>query len=259
MSPSPTLAEVQAAFRSGVLGGDTSAARACVDGDGIPADKRIQIYRTNTMVSLIEALAAAFPACAAAIGDRAFRFAADGFVKANPPKAPQLLAYGSDFPDHLARMAQVVRDVPWLPDLARLEWARQEAYFAADAAPLAAEALQAVDPTRLGDVAFILHPATRVVDSGWAVHSLWQAKRQEPPQPADPSAGAEAVLVQRPALMVTQRPITAGDAALVLALATGATLGRAAAVAFHRQPDFDLQQALAQHLLTGTFAGFTGV
>ena len=69
---------------------------------GKAAEKRYNVYRNNVTVSLIEALAVAFPATQRITGPDFFRAMARFHVRATPPTSPLLFEYGRDFPDFIA-------------------------------------------------------------------------------------------------------------------------------------------------------------
>ena len=89
-----------------------------------------------------------FPATRRITGPDFFRAMARFHVRATPPTSPLLFEYGRDFPDFIERL-RACAAMPWLADVARIERAWLDAYHAADAAPLAAEALASVPPERL--------------------------------------------------------------------------------------------------------------
>jgi len=251
------LRELQDAFRRGVLDGDGADACALIASDAIPAERRLAIYRNNTFGSLATVLRAAFPVVCRLVGEPFFRQAAAAFVRTAPPRVPQLLAYGDGFPAFLAGFPPA-RPLPYLSATASLEWARQEALFAADAVPLGADALAAVPPEAVAGLGFVLHPSARLVASRFPVLRIWQANRPENERVprVDVNAGGEAVLVLRPDGAVHNHLLSPGDLALLRALGDGAPLAMAAAAAAAAaEPDFDLQGALAGHLTRGTFAG----
>ena len=69
-------------------------------------------------------------------------------VRATPPTSPLLFEYGRDFPAFIEAY-EYAQAMPWLADVARIERAWLDAYHAADAAPISAETLAAIPPTRL--------------------------------------------------------------------------------------------------------------
>ncbi len=88
--------------------------------NGKAAGKRHNIYRNNVTVSLINALAATFPATQRITGADFFRAMARFHVRATPPKSPLLFEYGHDFPDFIERY-EYAQSMPWLADVARIE------------------------------------------------------------------------------------------------------------------------------------------
>ena len=129
--------------------------------NGKAAEKRYNVYRNNVTVSLINALAATFPATQRITGADFFRAMARFHVRATPPNSPLLFEYGHDFPNFIVRY-EYAQPMPWLADVARIERAWLDAYHAADKAPLTPQALALIPPENLADTIFTPHPATRV-------------------------------------------------------------------------------------------------
>jgi Putative DNA-binding domain len=253
----PTLREVQAAFAHGVL--DPSLASAVaggIVGAGIAPEHRLAIYRNNVLLSLRRVLEGAFPASRRLLDPGRFTRVAQAFIRSAPPQRPQLMAYGADFPAFLGRSAEAV-SMAYVADVARLEWARQEAYYAEDARPLSATELAAVPIARYAALRFKLHPSLRLVRSAGPVFALWRTASAGPAE-ADLSvlrdSGPEQVLVLRPEMLVTARPISAADLLLLEGLRAGLPLAEAAVRAQAADAGFDLQTALALHLASGSFA-----
>jgi len=247
------LRELQSAFRSALLGGDEGALLARFAEDRIPAARRFAAYRTNVVASLVGTLEAAFPATATHAGQANFRFAASRFALAQPPREARLLAYGADFPAWLANF-RPAQEKPWLAELARLEWARNEALFAADAEPLLAAALASLPPEQVPGLRFALHPSVRLLTSDFPLLDLWSAAQADDVAAAEPARGCHHILIQRPAFAVQQFALDAGAQALLAAFAAGATLAEAAETALAAAPGLDLQQALFAQLMRGSLA-----
>jgi hypothetical protein len=244
------LAEMQSAFREAILHGDESAARGAIEENGLSASERLDVYRNNTFASLTGVLAAAYPALQRLLGEDNFKILARAFIAAHPPRRPQLLTYGDDLPDFLG-VFKYTKDDVFFAELARLEWARNESLFAADAPILTAQSLQGIPMESFGALRLPLHPATRLVESDYAIAKLWEAESLS----RGVALGAERVLVTRNGEgAILQRRASAGDAALLRGFAAGASLDEAAAAAFEAETEYDLQAALADHLARATFA-----
>jgi hypothetical protein len=250
------LHELQATFGQALLAADAGPVTGALVSDRIPAGRRFAVHVNNVFGLLGGALEAAFPVVCRLVGTPFFQRAAQVYIARNPPSLPHLAVYGGGFADFLADFPPAA-GVPYLACVARLEWARVEAYFAPDRAPLDPARLQALPAAVCPDLVFRLHPSVRLIRSPWPVVRLWQVHQHDPVAPVDPLAGPEAALVLRPDVEVTLTRLDPGDAVLVAALAAGATLAEAAAVAGECEAGFDLQGALAGHLARGSFCDVT--
>lgn len=243
------LAEMQRSFRHAVLTGELAEAATFVAEGPLPPARRIGVHRNTVQASLTGVLSAAYPALERLLTPENFRLLARAFIAAHPPRRAHLSSYGGEMADFLAVFPHT-SSYAFLPDLARLEWARNAALFAADAEVLSGRVLEGVPLERLGLLALPLHPASRLVESAFAIQRLWAAERLS----RGVATGAQSVLVTRSAEgAILQRPCSAGDATLLRACAAGAPLAEAAEAALAAEADFDLQGALADHLTRATF------
>src|SRR5215467_8549777 len=152
------------AFASALVDPERATPTVVVGPKSKAAVKRYNVYRNNVTVSLINALAATFPATLRITGVDFFRAMARFYVRATPPSSPLLFDYGRDFPDFIERY-EYAQSVPWLPDVARIERAWLDAYHAADVQPLMPHDLGAIPSERLPNIVLKPHPATQVVRS----------------------------------------------------------------------------------------------
>jgi hypothetical protein len=220
---------------------------------GKAAIKRYNVYRNNVIVSLIDALAATYPAVQRITGVEFFRAMARSHIRATPPKSPLLFEYGRDFPAFIESY-EYARDMPWLADTARIERAWLDAYHAADMPPLSLDMLAAVPSDTLGDLVFTAHAATRIVRSAYPAVAIFAMNRVEGPVTPFESNAAEDALITRPEMEVTVRLLPPGGAAFLTSLIGGETLGAAAATVFAEAPSFDLAGSIAGIIEAGVFA-----
>ncbi|WP_416899574.1 MAG: putative DNA-binding domain-containing protein [Minwuia sp.] len=245
-----SLTDLQTRFAAGVTG-DASDVLGLAADDGRQAD-RFEIYRNNTFASLKSVLEDAFPTVAAILGEGLFPRLSAAFVRNLPPRANHLLDYGSELPDFIRR-SEPLAHLPWLGDVAELDWAVNAAYGAADAASLTPDNLAGLSPEELVARRLPLLPSAVLIRSDWPVHAI----RMNPVVGADPdriARRAESVLIIRPGAEVVAVPVAPAEHAFLSALHEGQTLGEAAAACQAADPAFDLQGALARHLAGGHFA-----
>lgn len=213
---------------------------------------RFAVYRNNVLSSLIDALAASFPVVQQLVGEAFFRAMAAVFVRHSPPRTRILADYGADFPAFIEGFAPA-GSLAYLADVARLERLRIRAYHAADVAPMNAEVLATAlaAPERLGGLLLRLQPALGLLDSAFAVVSLWAAHQGALALAEVDPDQAQCALVLRNGLEVEVLGIRSGDAVFIQALLRDQPLGAATQLALASDPAFDLGACLAHLLRAG--------
>lgn len=254
MSQASTLDHAQ--FARALLDPASACPAGLVAHNGSDPSRRLAVHRNNVLVSLVEALADGFPVVRQLVGEAFFRATAAVFVRQSPPTSPMLAQYGERFPAFIEGFAPAA-SVPYLADVARLEFARVSAYHAADAAVVSAAEIAAA--LAMGEgierIGFNLHPSVSLIASAHAVVTIWAAHQTD----ADPVvleiAGAQAALVVRTMHddVVVLR-LSDADHVFIRALRDGETFAAAAAQANQHTESFDLQSALALLLEHGAIA-----
>jgi hypothetical protein len=240
--------DVQAAFAVGLLSGAVPDGVTARNPDEV--QRRFNVYRNNVSHSLTAALATKFPVIARLVGDAFFAQMARVFADTHRPQSPVLMLWGDAFPDFLAQFPPLA-GFPYMADVARIEVARGVAYHAADMTPMTAQALQALAAAG-GDDTLPLHPSVQVLVSDHPVVTLWRS-HQPGQTPVNLSGlGPECALILRDrALDVAVHAISRGDATMIAALQTGATLLDAAGRATANEPAHDPSPLLALMFQTG--------
>jgi hypothetical protein len=213
------------------------------------------VYRNTVTKGCVDALVANYPAVARLVGDEWFRAAAAVFVRQSPPHCPMLAKYGDAFPDFLATF-EPATELPYLPDVARLDRFWTEAHVAPDQAPVAAGAIAIVEPHLLGRTVLRPHASAR-----WKwfaeqpIFSLWRCNREDANVDALRTLvwRGEGALVVRPYATVEAVELSAGGCAFIDACAAGASLSDAGLAALDAQHDIDLAALIAQLLHVGAF------
>ena len=126
-------------------------------------DRRMAIYRANMVAAADKALSAAYPVIRQVVGEAFFHGLAREYQRGTPSTSGDLTTFGAGFDAFMAAFEHV-QDMPWLPDLARLEWAAHRAYGAADAPDWEPAALAAIPPERQDAIRFQWSPGSRSCD-----------------------------------------------------------------------------------------------
>ena len=223
-----SAANFAATFATALLNPAAPCPPGLVSWNGSDTAQRFGVYRNNVTVSLIDALADTFPVVQQLVGDAFFRAMAGEFVRQSPPTSPVLAWYGDAFAGFIAAFPPAA-GLPYLADVARLEYARVLAFHAADADPVPVAEIAAClnDPEVLPALRLHLHPSLQVIDSPFAIASLWGAHQGlgdlatiDPSQP-------ECALVLRHGLSVEVMSVSASAGRFIAALQAGAALGDA--------------------------------
>ena len=139
----PSPSDVEKSFAASLLDKDGKVPPDLTSYSSPVPQSRFNIYRNNVHVALIDMMAARFPVVLKLVGEEFFRGLARSYIRAHPPKSAMTINYGAGLPEFL-RNFEHVQDVPYLADVAELEWLRMEAYNAADRKSLGGEDLAAI-------------------------------------------------------------------------------------------------------------------
>ena len=227
----------QSVFAAALLNPDAPVPAGLIDPMGRPVQKRFNVYRNNVTAGLTAVLEAAFPVIRTLVGTEFFGAMAVEFLRAHPPKSRLMMMYGDEFPAFLAAFPPVTQ-LPYLPDVARLEQALRTSYHAADAAPLPADRLALPEAVLLHSR---LHfaPALHILQSDWPIFAIWTANTTGGPAPV---LAAQSVIILRPDFSPKPHLIAPEAATFFTALQSGATLQLALDYA---GPALDLTASLA--------------
>ncbi len=155
-------------------------ARPCPAGlvawNGSDPAPRLAVYRNNVVASLIDALATTFPVVHQLVGTDFFRAMAAVFVRQAPPSSPVLARYGDGFAAFVRHFGPAA-GLPYLADVACLEFARVRAYHAADATPVTTEAIGRVLACReaIGDLT-----SSCILRCHWCVRAMRSSRSGTP-------------------------------------------------------------------------------
>ena len=220
---------------------------------GTREDPALALYRRQALAGWRHALHAAYPVVARLVGTAFFDEFADRYAARHPSTGGDLHAYGAALAS-FAGEYEHARGLPWLADVARLEWAVHEAQFAAEAAAFDFTALAAVETQRQDEVVLEWHPAVRLLASPHPVVAIWEANQHDRDGTPDRIAGADRVIVARAEGVV--RPHALDDAEWRLARAIARATPLAGLVeALHDQAP-RLPALLQRFAAMGALAGF---
>lgn len=226
----PSLVELQRWMKARVLEQAAShtptAAPVLNRQRSAPGLARLAIYAGGYRTRIREALAEVYEAVQHIVGARAFTELAAGYAQQYPSHDYNLSFVGRHLPQFLKTHPRTQR-LPFLPDVARLEWAVCEAFHAFDQPPIDTTALSSLSLDAWARARLAFQPSVHLVASPWPIRDLWQVRTQ--PRRAinvDLVNRPQRVLVCRQALQVRCELLTAREHEVLTALLDGHPLGQ---------------------------------
>jgi hypothetical protein len=247
----PVLLETQRSMRARLLA-------LVPDGGDASSDELFAIYRGTIVTTLANALRLSYPAVLRLVGPEFFEGAARQFLGARLPSSACLNDYGEQFGDFLLQFAPAA-SVPYLCDVAHLEWAVNRALHGGDAARIDPSRLALLDDKRLPYVSLTAHPGVSLLQLKFPADLIWRAvldQDTEAMTSIDLQSGPVRILVERDASGVQVRRLDEWAWEFTRSLAMGRPL-HAALEALTVPSDEALNALLADHLTSGRFIEFS--
>jgi hypothetical protein len=253
------LRSLQRDFSRHVFGDESADLITNVKPNGLKPVRRLNVYRNNVYVNLTNALRTTYPIVVRLVGDGFFRYAVHAYISQHPSRSGDLHQFGAAFADFLATF-EPAAGLPYLSDVARLEWAHEQVFYAAEAAPFNSAALAEVPHESYQDLKFVLNPAVRLLTSKYPILRIWQVNQEgfEGDQGIQLAEGGVQLLVIRDSrLNVGTKVLGEGEFALLKALTDGHSFAVACEQALDAQPDCDIPTCLKQQIMDGVIVDFT--
>lgn len=173
----PKLRELQLDFAAAAFDNVNNGFDYSIRSDGLSSAQRIQIYRNNILLNLTGALKAVYPTICRLVGEGFFQYTAAQYMIHYPSHSGDLHQFGRFFSEFLSTFTPASR-LPYLPDVARLEWSYHQVFHSARHASLDLEMLAKVPVERQEELRFQLHPAARLLESVFPILKIWQVNQE---------------------------------------------------------------------------------
>lgn len=240
-----------------------AAITAVLDTASLQASRGWMAYRANGHAMAERTLSAAYPVVAALVGAESFAMLARDLWHRHPPTQGDLARWGSDLPAWLAH-CESLADVPYLADVAHVEWALHRASTCTDTHVNTASfaLLTSEDPASLS---LVLAPGTVLIDSDFPVVALITAHLSGEPGLAEVGAMLrkgvrQTARVWRQGLRPRLAPSPCVEQVLLRALGQGMDLVSALELACSAEAamDFDFSRWLTGAVTDGLVVGVRG-
>lgn len=216
--------------------------------------QRLSVYKNNIYHSLIEALADTYPVIQQLVGVDFFAATAKHYIGQFPPRSALLLEFGRQFSGFLTTF-EPATSLPYLCDLAKLEYAWQESYHAQDCPSLSVDDFAAIPANHLYQQSLLCHPSLQLLHSPFSVGRIWQAHQDSEGMPEELKADQqEWLVIVRPQYQVQVCFLDEPGFRFVQGLKAGRPLGEVIDQIAVSYPEWPISDALAFTIQQGFFS-----
>lgn len=171
------LIDIQEAFKAAVYEGNELLANHIHGPGSASVLTALDIYRNNTRQCLMSVLQQTFPVCVQLLGEACFRQLAALHVGRYPSLNSDVDTYGEHFANTLSELladTEHLACVPYLADLASVEYLLYRSYFAANRRRFDFQAFAKVPPSQQPHIRFVLAPDIAWHRAQWPLAELWR-------------------------------------------------------------------------------------
>jgi hypothetical protein len=183
--------------------------------------ERIDIYANAYLYRLLDCLNEEFPATLAVMGPDNFAALGRDYLLRYPPSEPSIVHAGRYLATFL-RDHRLARRWPFIAELARLERAILDVFYARDAPALNVEALRKIPSQQWPELKLRTHPAVEIVQGEWRVADVLSVVESGHDW-SEPGHQSAAVIVWRQDAQVHYRDLPEVEARALALLSKGAT------------------------------------
>jgi hypothetical protein len=218
-----TLRRLQEDFQGYVLTRDARMNPHVLGSAQVSIDERLAIYADGYRLRLLEALDTDYPGLHTVLGDDEFDAMGRAYITAHPSPYFSLRWFGDRMSEFL-RTTEPYSKYPVFAEMAEFEWAKSDAFDAADSDVAGINDMAAISPEDWPDLTFVPHPSLRRLNLRWNVPTVWKEIEAEREPPAlEENDYPIAWLVWRQGLLTYFRSLDVDEAWAIDAMQRGET------------------------------------
>lgn len=164
---------------------------------GEPGEARLSVYAQGYRERIREALAEAYETIHHVLGESAFRELALAYAQHVPSHDYNLSFAGRHLAAFLAPYP-LTKELPFLPDLARLEWKMVEVFHSFEEPSFDPSSVAAFSLEEWSGARLQFQPSVRLMHSAWPIRDIWEARKK-------PREAVDVDLVNRPHYLLIYR------------------------------------------------------
>lgn len=252
------LREQQLAFACYINQGADEDFTNTIRANGLTGARRLGIYRHGVIFGLRDALSAVYEVVRKLVGDEFFDYLAEQYVGRYPSQTGNVHDYGSELAEFLSSFPGL-ENLPYLPDVARLEWHYHNAFHSPIGATLNIKKLSQIPESKYEQLTLLLSPCCRLLSSDFPILRIWQANQDEnnSNDVISLDEGGVNLAIVREGKQIVIQSLEPAAFALLDTIAKGETFTRACEAALQIDPGCQVGQVLQDAVLNRMIAGFS--
>ncbi len=225
----------------------------------MPPEQHFAVYKSSTMGALQKGLKEIYPVCFRLVGEEFFISMVNDYIALTPSMSPDLGDFGKTLPEFIAEFSPALT-IPYLPDIARLEWAWHRLQHAEKSGVLDFDKLALFYETRGENILFTLPTDCTLLFSHFPAHHIWEMNQDDYTGPETLTLGKDETFfyfVWRSETGLHIDILPHAEWQILFWVQQKFTLGQIAEFIDAYLPNTDLVQALIKFSQMGWLCGFS--
>jgi len=176
------LAKLQQLFYDAIFEKNTDSVEKICQHIATPknltAQEHLAIYRGSIIGKFSRALSEIYPVCCRLVGEKFFQGMAWYYIHSTPSTSPDVGQYGQHFAEFIDNFDKVA-NLPYLSDVARLEWAWHFAFNATDEKGFNFNVLNQIQESEKQGITFRLPYSATLLQSDFPIQHIWQVNQND--------------------------------------------------------------------------------
>lgn len=144
-----------------------------INHQGLAPEARLTVYQESAQLGLLTTLSKTYPVVERLVGIECFYAMASRFCQQYQPKTSDLNQYGAEFSDYISNITEL-KELPFLKEVAQLEWLVQEVLLEKEPEKINFKALQQVSEAEQSKLRFQLSCTVRLMEANYPVSDIWK-------------------------------------------------------------------------------------
>jgi hypothetical protein len=227
-----------------------------ISSDQISREERLAIYRNNHIKGLTNILISTFPLIEKIVGRAFMTQMSAEYIKKNLPDKANMNLYGKDFPEFI-KNNEPAHKLPYLYDIAQMEWLWNEAYYAPEHISLDPNQLLELNEEDFYSMRLKLGDSVRLMQSKFSLIKIRTfLESDEPKEKIKYDSHPSNILISKINHQVQVTPLSDAEFLFLKGIKKGAALGDITVTISNSHTNFKLDEVLQKHFTLGTFDGY---